>query len=213
MNMTVKSEHWGCLDYGEAQKRQEQYVQEILSEKRNETIIFCSHHPVVTLGKRALKSEILSWKGDIYRTRRGGKSTYHGPGQVICYPLLNLKHRGYDLGGLLHGIEMAVVETLDRYSLEGSSNPHRGDPQKTGVWVRGKKVASLGLAIKKWVSYHGLAVNFFDDPMAFKGINPCGGSPETMISLESLLNVKLDREQFEKHLYKNLLSHLPAKFR
>ena len=209
--MTVKSEHWGCLDYGEAQQRQEQYVQEILWKKREEIIIFCSHHPVVTLGKSTQKQEILSWKGAVHQTRRGGKSTYHGPGQVICYPLLNLKYRQYNLGGLLDAMETAVVATLERYSLKGSVNPNRGKPQKTGVWVKGRKIASLGLALRRWVSYHGLAVNFFEDPLAFKGINPCGENPEIMTSLESLLDVKPDREEFETNLYKNLLPRLPAK--
>ena len=208
--MTVQSEHWGCIDYEKAHQRQEEYVQEILAGTRNETILFCSHHPVVTLGKNASKSEVLSWKGAVYQTRRGGKATYHGPGQIICYPLLNLKQRKYDLGGLLNALEKAVVETLKHYSLEGNINTLRGNPQKTGVWVQGKKIASLGLALKKWVSYHGLAINFFEDPQAFKGINPCGEDSEMMISLEKILNKKPDKEYFEEYLYKNLLSHLPA---
>ena len=208
--MTVESENWGCIRYEQAHRRQEQYVQEIISGNRPETILFCSHHPVVTLGKNTLKSEIVSWKGAVYQTRRGGKATYHGPGQIICYPLLNLKQRQYDIGGLLDALETAVVETLKHYSLEATINTRRGNPQKTGVWVQGKKIASLGLALKKWVSYHGLAVNFFEDPLAFKGINPCGVNSETMISLEKVLNEKPDKKYFEDRLYKNLLSYLPA---
>ena len=207
--MTVQFENWGCIHYEKAHQRQEQYVREILAENRNEVILFCSHHPVVTLGKNTLKSEILSWSGSVYQTRRGGKATYHGPGQVICYPLLNLKWRQYNLGGLLNALETAVVETLKSYSLKGSINLSRGNCQKTGVWIKGKKIASLGLALKKWVSYHGLAVNFFEDPLAFRGINPCGESPETMISLEKILDIKPDRVYFENQLYKNLLFHLP----
>ena len=208
--MSPQYERWGCLDYGEAQQRQEQYVHEVLSEKREESIIFCSHHPVVTLGKSALKSDILSWKGAVYQTRRGGKATYHGPGQIVCYPILNLKHRQYDLGGLLNALETSVVETLKQYALQGSVNPERGNPQKTGVWIHGKKIASLGLAVKRWISYHGLAINFFEDPLAFKGISPCGESSETMISLESILKTKPIRKDFENKLYKNLVAHLPA---
>ena len=208
--MSVALENWGCIEYEQAHKKQEQYVQDILSEKREEVILFCSHYPVVTLGKSTLKSEIISWGGSVYQTCRGGKATYHGPGQVICYPLLNLKHRQYDLGGLLNALEKAVVQTLERYSLKGTINAHRGDPQKTGVWINEKKIASLGLALKRWVSYHGLAINFFEDPLAFKGINPCGANPETMVSLERLLNTKPDRQDFERHFYKCLLSHLPA---
>ena len=208
--MSVQSENWGCIEYERAHQRQEQYVQEILEQKRDEVILFCSHHPVVTLGKSTLKSEILSWSGSVYQTRRGGKATYHGPGQVICYPLLNLKQRQYDLGGLLNALETAVVETLECYGVKGTINTHRGNPQKTGVWVNGKKISSLGLATKKWVSYHGLAVNFFEDPLAFKGINPCGENSKTMISLERILKSRPDRQDFERHLYKNLLSHLPA---
>ena len=208
--MTVTIEHWGQLDYAEAQQRQEYYVEEILSGKRDESIIFCSHHPVVTLGKNASPSEVFSWKGAVHQARRGGKATYHGPGQVICYPLLNLKQRQYNLGGLLDALESAVVKTLEQqYSLVGTANPQRNDPQKTGVWVNGKKVASLGLALRKWVTYHGLAINLFEDPLAFKGINPCGGNSEMMASIESILNMKPNKDEFESNLYKSLLSGLP----
>ena len=99
-------EHWGCLDYKEALERQEAYVEEILTYKRGEVIVLCSHYPVVTLGARAGgQGELGQWNGPVYQTRRGGRATYHYPGQVICYPLLNLKQRGKNIAGLIDALE------------------------------------------------------------------------------------------------------------
>ena len=207
--MTVPAENLGCIRYDQALILQEKYVEDILSAKRDEVILFCSHPPVVTLGKHSSSSEIQLWKGAVHTTPRGGKATYHGPGQTVCYPILNLKNRKYNLGGLLNALELAVVETLKEYSLKGSINPRRGDPQKTGVWVEDKKIASIGLAVKKWISYHGLAVNLFEDSLAFQNISPCGENPDMMISIEKILGKKPNREKFENQLYKNLLNYLP----
>ena len=208
--MNIPVEHLGCISYDQASSLQEKYVESMLTNKRDETILFCSHPPIVTMGRNASPAEIQSWKGAVCSTSRGGKATYHGPGQSICYPILNLKKRQYNLGGLLNALELAVVATLDEYSLKGTINSRRGDPKKTGVWVKNKKIASIGLALKRWISYHGLAVNLFEDSLAFKGISPCGESPEIMTSLEKLLSTKPNREDFESQLYRNLLNYLPA---
>ena len=208
--MNVPIEHLGQINYERALLLQEKYVEDMLATTRDEVILFCSHPPVVTLGKHASAAEVQLWEGAVYSTPRGGKATYHGPGQSVCYPILNLKKRQYDLGGLLNALELAVVATLTEYSIEGTINPRRGDPRKTGVWVKNKKIASIGLAVKRWISYHGLAVNLFEDSLAFTGINPCGENPEMMTSMEKLLGVRPERKKFENQLYKNLLGYLPA---
>ena len=208
--MAVQVEHWGCLDYPQAHRQQKHYLQEIIAQKRQETILLCSHPPVVTLGKKALANQDTSWSGPIYRVERGGQATYHGPGQVVCYPLIDLKKRGGNLSGLLAALEGAVVETLKEYTVASSGNPERGNPQKTGVWVGEKKIAGLGLAIKSGVSYHGLAFNLHHDPLAFQGINPCGLSPEDMTSLESVLQGEPPcRKTFEERFCQHLLQLLP----
>lgn len=204
----MQIENWGEIPYSESHQKQIQYVQEFLEGKRDETLIFCSHPPVVTLGKKSTLTDVFGWQGDVFEIERGGQATYHGPGQSLCYPIIDLKRRNQDIGAFLEALEGAMIQTLQTYDLNATGNPERGTPDFTGVWVQNRKVASIGIAVKRWVTYHGLALNLYRDEQAFQGINPCGFQTSTMTSVEELLSAKIDRAEFESKLSSNLITLL-----
>jgi len=206
--MNLKIENWGKANYAEAEKRQSLLVDAIAKGEELERIIFCSHPSVVTLGKQSSENDLAGWDGDVFKISRGGKATYHGPGQVVAYPLINLQNRGSDLHKYLDHIEKAMINTLKEYGVESNGNPNRGNPDGTGIWVEGRKIASIGIACRRWVTYHGLALNLFKDPMAFRGINPCGFNADIMTSLEEVLDQKVSRNEFERKLASHLLHFL-----
>jgi lipoate-protein ligase B len=207
----MKVENLGLIDYESAYKIQLEKVESVLAGNSEETLLICSHPSVVTLGKKSSESDIGSWDGKIINIERGGQATYHGPGQVIIYPIINLKNHGQNVAGFLEILEQCMIETLKSFDLDASGNPNRGQPDYTGVWVNGSKVASIGVAIKKWVTYHGLALNLYKDDKAFKGINPCGFSSSIMTSMEDILQKNdLSRENIELDLIKRLKESLLA---
>lgn len=200
----------GNIDYLEAYELQKKKVEEVY-QGAPETLIVCSHPSVVTLGKKSTRDDLLGWEGPVYEIERGGQATYHGPGQVVIYPILNLKNRGQNIAGFLEAMEAAMITCLKDYKLSGKGNDDRGKPDFTGVWVtdqnnQTKKIASIGVAVKKWITYHGLAFNLFEDPVAFTGISPCGFTSDTMTNLEALLNEKVERQSFENQLITHLTS-------
>lgn len=196
---------WGLIDYQLAHERQLQYVEELRQGKRSETTIICSHPPTVTLGKKSTEADVTSWQGAIYNVERGGKATYHGPEQLVVYPILNLSNRNRDVHAMLRGLENVCIDSLSHYGIEA-----RGDNDNTGVWVGQQKVASIGLAIKRWITYHGMAINIGQDEMAFTGIQPCGFSTATMTSLSQVLGRVVDKEDVVKHLQKSIQKHLSS---
>lgn len=197
-------EDWGLIDYTAAQQRQLDLVDQI-AKGHKDTVVFCSHPPVVTRGRSTQDGDIDSWQGDVIDVARGGRATYHGPSQIVIYVLANLRnsnaHRGpQDVVGFLRGLENALVSTLDQLGIAatGKSLQRHDDrsvtTDETGVWVGNRKIASLGIAVRKWVTYHGAALNLENDPLAFQGMRPCGFRKETMISVEELLNKRVSRE-------------------
>ncbi|WP_127714207.1 lipoyl(octanoyl) transferase LipB [Halobacteriovorax sp. HLS] len=194
----------GLIDYKEALDIQLNYLEEVLIGTRDEVLLICHHPSVVTLGKKSSMSDLTGWKGKTYEISRGGKATYHGPGQVVIYPILNLEKRMNDIYAYLRNLELAMVKTLEEFGVKEA----KGDPDNTGVWIRDHKIASIGIAIKRWITYHGLAINIFYDKDAFKGINPCGLNVKVMTSLEEILGHKVERFTFEKQLSSNLLELL-----
>lgn len=207
----MKIENLGLIDYIDAYKIQLEKVEDVLSGTCEDTLLICSHPSVVTLGKKSSDSDIGSWTGEIISIERGGQATYHGPGQIVIYPIINLKNHGQNVAGFLEILEKCMIETLNSYDLKASGNPNRGQPDYTGVWIGDHKIASIGVAIKKWVTYHGLALNLYKDDKAFKGINPCGFSSSIMTSMEETLQKDdLSRENIESELGKRLKESLLA---
>lgn len=191
----MKISNLGLIPYQEAWEYQKNCVAHVTEDRDSEEIIICHHPSVVTLGKKSTPSDLCGWQGETVAIERGGKATYHGPSQIVVYPILDLKKRGNDIYKYLRNLEMGVVELLSLYGLRA-----HGDHENTGVWCQEKKIASIGVAIKKWVTYHGIAFNIYRDEMAFKGINPCGFETSVMSSLEELIQKKIGRETLEDTL-------------
>lgn len=183
--------------------RQLERVEAVASQATEETLVFCSHPPVVTRGRSTQEGDISTWSGDILDVQRGGRATYHGPSQVVVYPIIDLKARGRDLHKYLRALEAAIIESLLEFQIDG-----RAESGATGVWVGLRKIASIGVAVKMWTTYHGIALNVFHDPEAFKGLQPCGYTPETMISIEELVGYRPDVEKVKISLERALRRHL-----
>jgi len=171
----------GTLAFEEALLLQKKIVAEVISGWGAETLIVCDHLPVVTYGRRSaaenilVKPEVLRAAGiGLFLADRGGDVTFHGPGQLVFYPILDLRRRGRDIHFYLRQLEICVINALrNRYGL----NAYRKQGL-TGVWVGPCKVASIGIGVKNWVTYHGLALNVANDMAPFGLIRACGGDGE-----------------------------------
>jgi len=170
-------------------------------------IWFVEHPPVYTLGMRADRSHLLA-PGDIpvVQIDRGGQVTYHGPGQLVAYVMLNLERRALTPRKLVQALEGAVINTVARYGV--AANARRDAP---GVYVNGAKVAAVGLRVKRHCSYHGLAVNVAMDLAPFAGINPCGYADLPVTDLRALAGVEsIDR--FRSDFEPSLLARLASSY-
>jgi lipoyl(octanoyl) transferase len=190
---------WGLIDYQQALERQEALV-----EKAQSTLVFCTHPPIVTLGRKTQSTDIFDWQGPIKEISRGGRATYHGPSQLVVYPIINLAPKN-DVNKHLRTIENAIIDTLKEYNIIAQA---KAGADFTGVWVGEQKIASVGVAVRRWMTYHGAAINLDEDPKAFWGMNPCGFSREIMTSLEKLTGSRVDRRHFEDLLKVRLLEML-----
>lgn len=215
---------WGLIDYREAFRRQEQLVEQIIAKETSEKLIFCSHSPIVTKGRGTREGDVFSWSGDVIDVNRGGRATYHGPSQVIAYPLIDLageddfyvrkKFPSHDLHQYMRVLEKSVLELLKTYgvnSLGRSLQKQVGEDQPdeaTGVWVGSQKIAAIGIAVKKWVTSHGIALNVLDDPQAFRGFYPCGFQTSQVVSLEKLLGRPISQREVQDEWCKHLLANL-----
>lgn len=179
----------GLIDYLSAWKLQKDLFEKINHHQLEAALILCSHYPVITLGRQADKRNILvsldelsRRKIPLYGTERGGDITYHGPGQIIAYPIFNLEYLKKDVHWFLRKLEAVIIDFLAAFGIHGQKQTGL-----TGVWIGNKKVASLGIAIKKWITLHGLSINIKkSDLLNFCLIKPCGMDIE-MTSLESVL--------------------------
>lgn len=206
-------EDWGLIDYKSSVDKQKQYIENIFLSQHPDTIVFCSHPSLVSLGRAFKKEDLVSWKGDIFESSRGGRATYHGPSQIVIYPLINLnlqrKHlKAKDIYAYLRLLEKILIKSLkdlgfDNFTGKLSVEKNTDDLEKTGLWKNNLKVASIGIAIKKWISYHGIAINLTKDEQAFKGIKACGYDNNIMTSLEELENTLINKKDLQKSLSKN----------
>jgi len=194
---------WGLIDYSEALIRQEALVEEVHSRKLPGVVVYCTHPPVVTLGRKTQEGDVYSWQGPIVEVSRGGRATYHGPNQLVVYPIINLENKK-DIAWFLRGLENSIVSTLALYGLKAVG---KKGVDETGVWVNDKKIASLGIAIRKWITFHGAAINLDHDESAFQGLKPCGFSSSVMTSLEKQTGQPVTREVFKFELSKQLKNH------
>jgi lipoyl(octanoyl) transferase len=205
---------WGRTHYAEALARQEELVARRNAGEIGDTLVFTEHEPVYTLGVRRGAAQNLLWTADMLRARgievhpttRGGDITYHGPGQVVGYPIVNLAPRK-DLHAYLRFLEDVMIAAVARYGLTAGRNPG-----KTGIWIERRKIAAIGVAVKKWTTYHGFALNVNTDLAHFAGIVPCGitAADGTVTSLQAELGREVDLAQVRAALAAEFWRQLPG---
>lgn len=171
----------------------------------SDILITLEHPPVLTLGRRAnranvlVSSELLARQGvALYQSNRGGDVTYHGPGQLVGYPIVNLRSLGLGPGDYVHTLEKVIIDCLREYGLEGRQEPHY-----VGVWVGDEKVAAIGVAVSGGVTTHGFALNVDPNLAHFRLINPCGITDKGVTSLAKLLNRPIRLEEVRPLLVKS----------
>lgn len=174
-----------AIDYLKSMKILEQRVNDVYLGKKNEMLWILEHSPVYTAGTSSIKTDLLDKNINVIKSNRGGKHTYHGPGQKVVYFVLNLNKRKKDIRNLLNKVEKCITDTLIEYKIE--SYP---DKKNIGIWVRNKKnsmkIASIGIRVKKWIAYHGFAINVNNDLLSFNKIIPCGIKDKNITSLKKL---------------------------
>jgi lipoate-protein ligase B len=191
----------GRLDYDQALQLQQQLLQQ--REGQQADILLLLEHPaVITLGRGGRLSNLclaettLAERGiAVVRVGRGGDVTYHGPGQLVGYPIVDLTPRGRDLHRYLRLLEETLLTTLAAFGLQG-----RRDPGRTGVWVGAAKIASIGIGVRRWISWHGFALNVATDLRGFDAIVPCGLPGVRMTSMEALLGHSIPLAQVQQVL-------------
>ena len=168
--------HLGRYGYREAWALQERLVELRAGALVPDTLLLLSHPPVITIGRQGTRAnilvdgEVLARAGiEIHETDRGGDVTYHGPGQLVAYAVLDLGWHGRDLHRLIFNYEEVVIRVLHRYGVKGCRLE-----KHPGVWVEGRKIGAVGVAVRNWVCYHGFAVNIDPDMTHFSYILPCG---------------------------------------
>ena len=162
-----------CLDYDVAIKFLEKRVEDVINGKKPELLWILEHKPIFTAGTSYKENEILNKAINVIKTSRGGKITYHGPGQIIAYFVLNLNKRQKDIRKLIRNIEKCIILTLKDFKIE-SCNDHKN----IGIWVNvnneAKKVAAIGIRVKRWIAFHGFSINISNNLEVYKNIVPCG---------------------------------------
>ena len=181
----------GCIEYEAALEIQNRHVEDLLAGTGGEVLLLLEHEPVYTIGRTRDQSSLRDrLPHPAIETNRGGQATYHGPGQLVGYPILDLNKRGRDLHRYLRFLEEFLIRLCAGYGVEAS----RRDGL-TGVWVAEKKIASLGVGVKRWVAMHGFALNVLESSLpAFSHITPCGiaGVEMTCLEKESASPVSLE---------------------
>lgn len=172
------------IDYEVGLRLQEQHVAAILDGTGGDTILLLEHQPVYTIGRLRDQSSLrnpASLPFPVHETNRGGQATYHGPGQLVGYPILDLNPRGKDLHAHLRKLEDALIRACRKFGVNAGRREGL-----TGVWVENRKLASIGVGVRKWISMHGFAINITQESLPpFFAITPCGIDGVSMSCLEN----------------------------
>ena len=203
------------IDYRKALAYQEQLVEEVFEDPQKSFLLLCTHPRVLTKGRGSSSKDIVGWRGDVVETSRGGRVTYHGPEQLVVYPIFKLKEK--KLLEYLRGLEDLAMTTFSDLGLEGVSrrpslfkeNKEAKDLKFTGVWCGDKKLVSIGVAVRKGVVFHGMAVHVFKT-QDLGGFKPCGFSLQTLSSLEEQMGPERrpSQEELKKILSETFLKKL-----
>jgi len=169
------------LDYLESINILENRVDDVLQGKKGELLWILEHKTVYTGGTSSKKSDLINKEIKIIKTNRGGKYTVHSPGQKIIYFVLNLNKRKKDIRKLVNQIEYCIINILKEYKISSYS-----DKKNIGIWVENKKIAAIGIRVKKWIAYHGFSLNVSNDLMKYNEIIPCGIKDKGITSLKDM---------------------------
>jgi lipoate-protein ligase B len=178
----------GTMEYGESLELQRELARQRAEGAIPDTLVLVEHPHVITLGRKTSPANFKPQNVPVFQVERGGDATYHGPGQLVGYPIVLLAD--HDVRRHVRTIEEALLSVAKRYGIEGERR--EGHP---GVWVGEKKLASIGVAVTSWVTYHGFALNVNTDMSYFDLIRPCGLDPATMTSMERLVGRRLPFEE------------------
>ena len=175
------------VKYNVAIRLLEERLIEINNNKKGDLIWILEHEEVYTAGSSYKEDEVLNKNIKLTKTNRGGKITYHGPGQFICYFVIDLRRRNKNIRKFITIIEKTIIESLSEFNIKSF-----GDPKNIGVWVGDKKdtnkVAAIGVRVSKWIAYHGFAININNDLTKYQSIIPCGILDKGITNLKSINN-------------------------
>ncbi len=171
----------GRMEYGECLALQRRLRDERIAGRGEDTILLVEHPPVATLGRRGVPADVFDADLPVFSIERGGKATYHGPGQLVIYPIVHLGEGNRDVRAWVQCVEGFAIALLRHFGIAAHVRP-----DAPGVWTdaTGKKIASIGVAIQHWVSFHGLALNVTLDLKEFERIDPCGLGAAVMTSVQ-----------------------------
>ena len=193
------------VNYSDALKFLEERVVGINKNEANELIWILEHPSTFTAGTSFNENDILDKSIDIIKTSRGGKITWHGPGQLICYLVINLNNRKRDIRKFVNIIENSIILTLKSFRINSYS-----DRKNIGIWAKlnneDKKVGAIGIKVKKWIAYHGFSININNDISNYKKIIPCGIKDKGVTTLKTIHNQNYDK--LSEKIIKNLINNL-----
>ena len=203
----------GRMSYNSAWDIQKEYHKKVVSGKEPDTLIIVEHEPVYTLGKNANDNHLLQSASEeiqVFRIERGGDITFHGPGQIVVYPILDLNRFVKSVSWYMRTLEKIIIDTLSDFEIKAELKDGL-----TGVWVGDEKIGAQGVRISRWVTMHGLALNVNTDLRYFDGIIPCGIFDYGVTSMEKLMGRKQDINKVKNTIIKyfnNILSDEEVRF-
>lgn len=204
MNIEIKKSK-KPIKYEDAINFMEKRLLDINKDNSDELIWILEHDNIYTAGTSYQENEIIDKSIDILRTNRGGKITFHGPGQLICYFVIDLKKRNNDIRKFITLIEKTIIDTLKRYEIDVFS-----DKENIGIWYNDnseiKKVAAIGVRVSKWIAYHGFSINIDNSLEKYKAIIPCGIRDKGITNLRNINNQNY--EDLGDKLIDNFISNL-----
>tara|TARA_Y100000590_G_scaffold326789_1_gene370949 strand:- start:212 stop:832 length:621 start_codon:yes stop_codon:yes gene_type:complete len=204
MNIEIKNSK-KPVKYDDALRIMENRLLDINQNNSNDLIWFLEHEDLYTAGTSYKENEIIDKSIKIFKTNRGGKITYHGPGQLICYFVIDLKKRKKDIRNFISKIEKTIIDTLKFYNINTFA-----DKENIGIWYNDnskiKKVAAIGVRISKWIAYHGFSININNNLEKYKAIIPCGVKDKGVTNLKKIKNQNY--KELKNILIKNFISNL-----
>jgi lipoyl(octanoyl) transferase len=195
----LEVQRWARGPYAEAHRAQEELVERRIRGEIGDVLVLTEHDSVITVGRGTDPADVAGASIPVVEVERGGEATYHGPGQLVAYPILALPPQRRDLHRYLRDLEEVVIGVLREVQVEGARRPGL-----TGVWIGDKKVASIGVAVRRWVTWHGLALNLAADLEAFRQFRPCGLDPGSMTNLAEHVELPPTRLLYEVLVVKHV---------